>query len=100
MQDMDRKRIRAEEQLSTQDKPKQHDFAAIGEQIATVLLKAAEDQVVESNNLLESTKVVVEGIKAQVKEQEKLLNEVHKRMKIFGESILEAHKKYLGEKQE
>ena len=78
----------------------QHDFAAIGEQIASVLLKAAEDQVVESNNLLESTKVVVEGIRAQVKEQEKLLNEVHKRMKIFGESILAAHQKYLGEKQE
>jgi hypothetical protein len=70
-------------------------FAAIGEQIATVLLRAAEDQVTEANNLLESTKVLVEGIRKQVAEQERLLAEVHVRMTTFGESILQAHKKYL-----
>jgi hypothetical protein len=73
-----------------------HDFAAIGDQIAATLLKAAEDQVTEANNLLDSVKVLAEGIAAQLEEHAKLLNDMNERMRAFGKEVVEAHHKYLG----
>ena len=71
------------------------DFIDIEEQLSTVLLQAAEDQITEANNLLASTKVLVEGIKAQVAEQKKLIEEFNGRMQTFGGTVLEAHKMYI-----
>jgi uncharacterized coiled-coil protein SlyX len=71
------------------------DFIDIEEQLSTVLLQAAEDQITEANNLLASTKVLVEGIKAQVAEQKKLIEEFNGRMQTFGGTVLEAHKTYI-----
>ena len=71
------------------------DFIDIEEQLSTVLLQAAEDQITEANNLLASTKVLVEGIKAQVAEQKKLIEEFNGRMQTFGGTVLEAHKAYI-----
>jgi hypothetical protein len=72
-----------------------YDFAKLGDQIADLLLQAAEDRLVEAQNLVESTKALSEGIKAQMAEQSKLLDDMKARLKSFGGSVVEAHKKYL-----
>jgi hypothetical protein len=76
------------------DKPR-YDFAIVGEKIAAALMQAAEDQVTEAANLLESTKVLADGIRAQVEVQSKLLQDMNGRLRDFGESVLEAHSKYI-----
>ena len=76
------------------EKPR-YDFAVVGEKIAAALMQAAEDQVTEASNLLESTKVLAEGIRAQVEAQSKLLQEMNGRLHDFGQSVLEAHSKYI-----
>jgi len=73
-----------------------HDFTAIGDQIAATLLKAAEDQVTEANNLLDSVKVLAAGVAAQLEEHARLLNDMNERMRAFGKEVVEAHHKYLG----
>jgi hypothetical protein len=55
------------------EKPKQYDFTVAGDQIAATLIKAAEDQVTEAQLLLDRTKVLADGIKAQIKEQADML---------------------------
>jgi hypothetical protein len=92
----------AEAELAKLMKPvprPKHDFTAIGEQIAATLLKAAEDQVVEAQNLLDSVKVLAEGIAAQLEDHARMLNDMNERMRAFGKDVVEAHHKYLnGEK--
>lgn len=80
---------------SPDDHITEYDFKVLAEKIGEALLKAAEDQVVEADNLLERTKVLVEGIKAQVDEQAKLVTDMHVRLHTFGRSIMEAHSKYI-----
>jgi uncharacterized coiled-coil protein SlyX len=75
-----------------------YSFAKLGEQIGISLLKAAKDQLTEAENLVASVSVLVEGINAQIAEQEKLLNDMDARLHTFGESVLEAHKKFLNGK--
>lgn len=77
------------------EKPKQYDFTVAGDQIAATLIKAAEDQVTEAQLLLDRTKVLADGIKAQIKEQADMLTDMNKRLHAFGNSMLEAHNKYL-----
>jgi hypothetical protein len=74
---------------------RKHDFTAIGEQIVASLLKAAEDQVTEAQNLLESVKVLAEGIGAQLEEHARMLNDMDDRTRAFGRDVVEAHKKFL-----
>jgi hypothetical protein len=74
---------------------RKHDFTAIGEQIVASLLKAAEDQVTEASNLLESVKVLAEGIGAQLEEHAKLLNSMDERLNAFGLDVVNAHKKFI-----
>jgi ATP-dependent protease ClpP protease subunit len=88
--------VAAEAELAKLAKRPQHDFTAIGDQIAATLLKAAEDQVTEANNLLDSVKVLAEGVAAQLEEHAKLLNDMNERMRAFGKEVVEAHYKYLG----
>ena len=91
-------KIEAEAALAQLARPK-HDFTAIGEQIAATLLKAAEDQVVEAQNLLDSVKVLAEGIGAQLEDHARMLNDMNERMRAFGKDVVDAHNKYLnGEK--
>jgi uncharacterized coiled-coil protein SlyX len=75
-----------------------YSFAKLGEQIGVSLLKAAKDQLTEAENLVASVTVLVEGINAQIAEQEKLLNDMDARLHTFGASVLEAHKKFLNGK--
>jgi hypothetical protein len=77
------------------DEKSPYDFAILGEKIADVLLRVAEDQVTEAQNLLASTKALAEGIRAQVGEQSRLLDDLNQRLKTFGTEAMEAHKKFL-----
>jgi hypothetical protein len=75
-----------------------HDFSKLGEQIVASLMKAADDQVTEANNLLASVKALAEGINAQMAEHAKMLDDMDERMHAFGQSVVEAHKKFLNGK--
>lgn len=77
----------------------QYSFIKIGEQIAKALVQAAENQVTEANNVLASAKVVAEGIMAQINEQVKIMNHTNERLKMFSQSIADAHDKFNGKPQ-
>ena len=74
---------------------KEYEFAEIGHQLIKMLLKAAENQVTEAQNLLSSTKALTEGIEAQIKEHAAMLDSMNGRLKEFGKEVLGAHKKYI-----
>jgi multidrug efflux pump subunit AcrA (membrane-fusion protein) len=98
MSALDKYTAQAEAELAKLMKPiprPKHDFTAIGEQIVASLVKAAEDQVTEAQNLLESVKVLAEGIGAQLEEHARMLNDMDDRTRAFGRDVVEAHKKFL-----
>lgn len=75
-----------------------YEFAEIGHQLIRMLLKSAEDRVVEAQNLLGSTKTLTEGIEAQIREHAQMLDNMNGRLKTFGEEVLGAHTKYINGK--
>ena len=72
-----------------------YDFTETADQLGKALLQAAEDMVNEAANILSRTKVVAEGIRAQVEEQSKLLADMNDRLLQFGDTVVEAHDKFL-----
>jgi hypothetical protein len=72
-----------------------YEFEEIAQQLIKVLLKSAEDNVLEAQNLLASTKALSEGIENQIRDHATMLNAMTGRIKTFGQEILDAHKKYL-----
>jgi hypothetical protein len=72
-----------------------YDFAEIGKQIVATLRKAADDQIIEANNLKASVEVLAEGIDAQLAEHARLLNGMDERLREFGGTVVEAQKKLL-----
>jgi hypothetical protein len=72
-----------------------YDFAKMGEQIADLLVRAAEDRLTEAQNLVDSTKILADGIRAQVVAQTKLLDDMKIGLTTFGTTVVEAHKKFL-----
>lgn len=72
-----------------------HNFVELSEQIAEALIKAAEDQLTEAHNMVASTKALAEGIQAQVQEQSRLIADMTERLRVLGESTLEAHRKFI-----
>ena len=73
-----------------------YDFAKLGEKIAESLIHAAEDQVTEAANNLERVKVFAEGLRSEVAIKSKELTEMNARLKLFGVTLVEAHKKFVG----
>jgi hypothetical protein len=72
-----------------------YDFAKMGEQIADLLVRAAEDRLTEAQNLVDSTKILADGIRAQVVAQTRLLDDMKIGLTTFGSTVVEAHKKFL-----
>ena len=72
-----------------------HSFADVAETLIAALLKAADDNLVEAQNLKASVVTLTEGITDQVKEHTRLLNDMDARLRTFGESILTAHTTYI-----
>jgi hypothetical protein len=98
MSALDKFTAQAEAELAKLAKPiprPKHDFTAIGAQIVESLLRAADDQVVEAENLRKSVGVLADGIAAQLAEHAKLLDDMDDRTRAFGHDVVEAHKKFL-----
>jgi hypothetical protein len=74
------------------DKP---DFALIGEKMAEVLLKAADDALLEAENLAERTKILAEGIKAQLEEHSIRLADINKRVEALRQNVQSSHEKFI-----
>jgi hypothetical protein len=77
----------------THDEPV-YDFEHLSEKLADTMMRAAEDQVNEAQNIYEHTKMVAEHIRAQAAEQSAALADINGRLKSFGASLLEAHRKF------
>jgi hypothetical protein len=73
-----------------------YDFEKLGLGIAETLLKAAEAQVIEAQNLYEQTKALADHIRSQVAEQSQQLDDMNARLKTFGQRMLEAHQNFNG----
>lgn len=78
-------------------KPLEYDFERLGDQIAASLLQAAEEQLTQAQNMLEQTKAFAEDVRARIKAKAHELADMNTRLKAFGGSILEAHRKFHGE---
>ena len=76
----------------------QPEFAVIGHKIAEALVKAAEDQFTEAQNLLERTKFLAESIRMQVDEQAIKLADINRRVRGLGDSVLAAHDQFINRK--
>ena len=72
-----------------------YEFTEIAKQLSASLIKGAEDNLVEAQNLLESVKVLVEEINKHVEQHVKLLDDASARTKAYGEKVLTAHKEYI-----
>jgi hypothetical protein len=78
-----------------------HPFKELGEQLVASLRAAAKDNQTEANNLVASVEALAEDIVANIGEHAKLLDDMDGRLRLFGESVLAAHKKFLnGQKHE
>src|SRR6187551_3141722 len=58
-----------------------HSFADVAETLIAALLKAADDNLVEAQNLKASVVTLTEGITDQVKEHTRLLNDMDTRLR-------------------
>jgi hypothetical protein len=77
------------------DKP---DFAIQGERIASALTKAAEELLLDAENLKERTKILVDSIKTNLDDHSLRLADINRRVKALSEGVLMAHEKFINGK--
>lgn len=63
-----------------------------------MLMKAAEDQMLETEHLVERAKILVEGIRTQLDEHSIRLADINRRVRALGETVLAAHDKFINDK--
>lgn len=97
MQDMAGKRTDPTAERAA-ERPEEFNFKFIGEKIADALLKAAEDQLLETENLLERTKILAESIRAQLDEHSIRLIDINRRVRALNDSVLASHDKFINDK--
>lgn len=78
-------------------KPEYH-FVTMGEKIAEILTKTAEDQLLEVETLVQRTKILADSIKAQLDEHSIRLADINRRVQALGESVYTAHDKFINDK--
>jgi len=74
--------------------PDKYDFAKLGETIASSLIQAAQQHANNANVLLEQTQQFADDIRAAILEKSNELADMNARLKTFGETLLDAHKKF------
>lgn len=74
------------------------EFVIMGEKLADILTKAAEDQLIEVENLVERTKILTDSIRAQLDEHSVRLTDINRRVRALGEGVLSAHDKFINDK--
>jgi hypothetical protein len=88
--------------MTPEKNPKQmhYDFEKLGEQIAGGMVQAAEEQLIQAQNMLEQTKAFAADVNNRIAEKAKELADMNSRLNAFGRSILRAHRKFHGEPEE
>ena len=77
--------------------PDRYDFAKLGETIATSLVQVAQSHAQEANVLLEQVQQFADDIRNKITEKSLELTAMNERLKTFGDSLLEAHRKFITE---
>jgi cytochrome c556 len=77
------------------DKP---EFAVQGERVADALMKAADEILLDAENLKERTKILVDSIKANLDDHTIKLADVNRRVRALSESVIAAHEKFINGK--
>jgi hypothetical protein len=75
-----------------------YDFALIGEKMAEVLLKAADETMFEAEHLKERTKILADSINMQLKEHSIRLTDINRRVEALRNSVQDAHEKFIDDK--
>lgn len=76
----------------TDEKP---EFAVHGERIADAIMKAAEELVLDAENLRERAKILVDGIKANIDDHSIRLADINRRVRALSEGVMTAHEKFI-----
>jgi len=80
------------------DRNKPYPFSTIGAEIAAAVTQAADNLVAEATSLQDRAKVIAEGINAQIQEQTKQNEDMSERLRVFSQSLLDAHEKFMNGK--
>lgn len=85
--------------LTPEKNPKQlhYDFERLGEQIAASIVQAAEEQLIQAQNMMEQAKAFAQDVNVRIAEKAKELADMNSRLNAFGRSILQAHHRFHGE---
>ena len=73
----------------------EYSFVDISKQLIASLIKGAEDNVKDAQDLLDSIKILGTEIEKHVSEHAKMLDDATTRTKAYGERVLVAHKEYI-----
>jgi hypothetical protein len=73
-----------------------YDFVNLGEKVADSMVKSAEEQLNAAQNQLEEVKAWADNMKAQLKEKDDELATMNDKLRVFGESIMSAHRNFTG----
>lgn len=79
--------------------PTAYDFEELGTRIAEGMLQAAEEQLVQAQNMLEQTKQFAEDMRNRCAGKAAELNDLNNRLRTFGAAIVTAHKVFCGEEE-
>jgi hypothetical protein len=74
-----------------------YDFEELGAKIAEGMLQAAEEQLVQAQNMLEQTKAFAEDMRARISGKATELADLNNRLRTFGATIVTAHKVFCGD---
>lgn len=80
---------------STDGKP---DFAVQGERVTDALTKAAEELLLDAENLKERTKILVDSVKANLDDHTVRLADINRRVRALSEGVMAAHEKFINDK--
>lgn len=71
------------------------EFAVQGERIADAIMQAAEQLLLDAENLKERSKILVEGIRANLDDHSLRLADINRRVRALSEGVMTAHEKFI-----
>lgn len=76
------------------DEASRHGFVTLGNKVAQALVQAAEDQVTLAQNKLKEIQAWADNLTQEVAAKDRELAELNDRIRDFGETVLEANRKF------
>jgi hypothetical protein len=74
-----------------------YDFEELGVKIAEGMLAAAEQQLLEAQNMLAQTRAFAEDMRNRIDGKANELADLNNRLRIFGAAVVTAHRAFCGE---